>query len=77
MSFFGAIGKAFGGIADAVGGVMGAIGDIANIGKALLDSPLGGLLKMVFPPAALADSVLSFASMLGDIGQQIGGDENY
>ena len=57
--------------------VAGVVGDIANIGKSLLGSPLGALLKTVFPPLALADGVLSFASMLGDVSKGVGGGQNY
>ena len=77
MGLFSGIGKALGGIADVVGDVLGKVGDIADIGRAFLGSPLGSLLKMVFPPAALAEGVLNFASILGDVGQQVGGGENY
>ncbi|MDO5621577.1 MAG: hypothetical protein Q4G24_08925 [Paracoccus sp. (in: a-proteobacteria)] len=73
MGLFSGIGKALGGIGKALGG----IGKIAKALGGILNSPLGGLLKMVFPPLGMASGVLNFAGMMGSLAGGIGGGKNY
>lgn len=73
MGLFSGIKKAIGGI----GKVLSGLGQVANVFKGFLQSPLGGLLMSVFPPAKAAMGFLSFTSMLGGLAQGVGGGQNY
>lgn len=70
MSFLDGIGKALGGITKAISG-------IAQVFKGIMDSPLGGLLKMAFPPLGIASAALNFTDMLGGLAKGVGGGQNY
>lgn len=68
------------GISQALGGVGKLLSGLGNIAKALggiLNSPIGALLKMAFPPLAAASGVLNFVGMMGDLSNSIGGGANY
>lgn len=70
MGLFSAIGNVFKGIGKVVGG-------LTKVFSGILNSPLGGLLKTVFPPLGLASGVLNFAGMMGNLAGGIGGGQNY
>ena len=70
MSFLGGIGKVLGGI----GKVVGAIASIAG---RIMNSPLGNLLKLAFPPLAGAGAAMSLVGMFGNLASSIGGGQNY
>lgn len=73
MGFFSGIKKAV----RSVGKALSTIGNVAKVFSNILKSPLGNILKMVFPPLAMAQGVLSFAGMFGDLAGAIGGGQNY
>ncbi len=73
MGLFKSIGKVFKGITKAVS----AIGNLAKTLSGILNSPLGNLLKIVFPPLGMATGALNFAGMMGDVANQVGGGQNY
>lgn len=92
MSFLGgigdAIGGALGGIGDAIGGVVGGaldglgglgdmLGGLTDVLGGVMNSPLGGLISAVFPPAGAIMGGLNMLGMVSDIAGQIGGGENY
>lgn len=70
MGLLSGIGKIFGGIGKALGGISKLIGGILN-------SPLGKLLQMAFPPLGLASGAMSFVGMMGDLSSMIGGGQRY
>ncbi|MFI0397145.1 hypothetical protein [Paracoccus jiaweipingae] len=73
MGLFSGIGKALGGI----GKVFSGLGQVAKALGGIMNSPLGGLLKMAFPPLGLASGFLNFAGMMGNLAGGIGGGQNY
>lgn len=70
MSFLGSIGKVIGGIGKALGG-------IGKLASSLLNSPLGSLLKLAFPPLAGASAAMNLLGMFGGLAGGIGGGQNY
>lgn len=70
MSLLSSIGKVVGGIGKALGG-------FANLASSLLNSPLGSLLKLAFPPLAGASAALNLLGMFGTLAGSIGGGQNY
>lgn len=64
-------------IAKGIGKIASGLSQIANVFKNILNSPLGNILKMVFPQLGLAQGALSFTSMLGGLGNSVGGGQNY
>ena len=62
MGLLSGIGKALGG----VGKIFSGLGNIAKAFSGILNSPLGNLLKAVFPPLGMASGVL--AEILGGRG---------
>lgn len=73
MGLLSGIGKALGG----VGKIFSELGNIAKAFSGILNSPLGALLKMAFPPLAAASGVMNFVGMMGDLSGSIGGGANY
>lgn len=73
MGLLSGIGKVF----DGAKQVLGGVGQIAKGLGGILNSPLGNLLKMAFPGLALAQPMLNFAGMAGDLASGIGGSSNY
>jgi len=72
-----AIGGALGGVGKAIGGITESLGGIGDLLKGVMDSPLGGLISAVFPPAGAIMGALNMAQMVGDMANQIGGGESY
>ena len=73
MGLFSGIGKALGGLTKIVSG----LGGIAKALGGILNSPLGNLLKMAFPPLAAAGGILNFVGMAGSLADSIGGGAPY
>lgn len=82
----GGIGDAFGGaidgIADAFDSVAGVVSDvadtiadnpIANAFQSIMNTPLGGLIAGVFPPATAIAGALNFADTIGNVADQVDG----
>ena len=68
MGLFSGIGKALGGLTKIVSG----LGGIAKALGGILNSPLGNLLKMAFPPLAAARGILHFVRMAGSLAAAAG-----
>jgi hypothetical protein len=77
MGILSGIGNVLGKVGDIAGDVLGGIGEVANFAKGIMDSPLGGLIAAVFPPAAAVMGGLNMVSMVTDIAGQVGGGETY
>lgn len=77
MGIFSGIGDALGGVMDVVSKVGDVAGGIKDMLGGIMDSPLGGLLATVFPPAGMAMGALNLADMLGDVAGTVGGEEMY
>jgi len=73
MGLFSGIKKVLGGVSNILKGV----GQIAKAFSGIMNSPLGSLLKMAFPPLNAMSGMLNFASMLGGLGQSVGQGQNY
>lgn len=73
MGLFKAIGRVFKGITK----VVSAVGQLAKALGGILNSPLGNILKSIFPPLGLMSGVLNFAGMMGNLANQIGGGASY
>lgn len=67
------IGKIFKGVAN----VFKAATGLVNALKGFMNSPLGGLLASVFPPAGMLMGGLNFMNMFSQLGSGIGGGQNY
>lgn len=66
------------GIKDVVGGVGDVLGGIGDIAGAIGNSPLGGLLSMVFPGAgAVLGAVEQFGGMADSLSDMVAGGEDY
>ncbi len=75
MGILGGIGKLFGG--GGGGGLFGALGKIGGLFKGIMNSPLGAIIGTVFPPAGMAMGAMNLVGMLGDLGTNVGGAQNY
>lgn len=64
-------------IGNVLGGIGKALGGVAKLVSGIMNSPLGGLLKMAFPPLAGASAVLNLMGMFGNLAGGIGGGSNY
>lgn len=73
MGLLSGIGKALGGLTKMVSG----LGQVAKTLGGILNSPLGNLLKMAFPPLAVAGGVMNFVGMAGSLADSIGGGAQY
>lgn len=67
------IGKIFKGI----GKVFKAATGVLNLVKSFMNSPLGGLMKLVFPQTSMLMGGLSFLGMFNNLSSGIGGGYNY
>lgn len=67
------IGKIFKGIGKAFKAATGVL----NMVKNFMNSPLGGLLKLVFPQSSMLMGGLSFLGMFNNLSGGIGGGHNY
>lgn len=73
MGLFSSIGKIFKGVTKAVS----AIGNLAKMVSGILNSPLGNILKSIFPPLGMMSGILNFAGMMGEVANQVGGGADY
>lgn len=78
----GLFGGALGGIADVFDDIAGVVGDVAdfvadnpisNAFQSIMNTPLGGLIAGVFPPATAIAGALNFADMIGDTADKVDG----
>lgn len=76
MGLFSGIGKALGG--GGLGKILGGVGQVFKGLGGLMNSPLGGLLKMIFPQAAVAGGAMNLlGGIFGGLSNSIGGGKNY
>lgn len=60
-----------------VGKVFKAATGVLNMVKSFMNSPLGGLLKMVFPQSSFLLGGMSFLGMFNNLSSGVGGGYNY
>ncbi|MEM9341889.1 MAG: hypothetical protein AAGA87_02475 [Pseudomonadota bacterium] len=81
MGLLSGIGDAISGVADAVtgaiGGIAEAVGGITDVLGGFMNSPLGGLIAAVFPPAGAVMGGLNMLGMATDLAQMVAGGEDY
>jgi hypothetical protein len=60
-----------------VGNVLKAASGLMNVMKNFMQSPLGGLLASVFPPAGMMMGGMNFLSMFNSLSNGLSGGQNY